>query len=450
MSAPPTTLRPYQLQAIDSIRGAAATSSAILCVSPTGSGKTTIASEIARLTVARGRRVLWLAHRAELVEQAFDRLRDFGLEVGAIAASSTRPPNPYHPVQVASIQTLLARGLRPEADTLIWDEAHHAPSTLWSGLASDYRSRLLIGFSATPERSDGRGLGTVYTHIVEAAGVRQLVGLGHLVPCEIVRPGRRLCAGQIAQRPVDAWRAHAEGRPTICFSPSVIAADAHAAEFVQAGIPAAVVTADTPNRSQILADFRSGAIRVLVNVYVLTEGFDAPETSCVILARGCGTQGTYLQMVGRGLRPAPGKTDCILIDLHGVSHDLGHPEDERIYSLDGKGIRRGSDDEVDPGASCRVCGAPVAAGEPCGDCGTAPREIRPPEVTGAALVKYAAKRAEGAEARVRTLARWIATARERGYREGWARGRYRAVYDHWPPAAIEASARALVAQERAA
>ena len=446
-----TTLRPYQLQAIDSIRAAASRSSAILCVSPTGSGKTTIASEIARLTVARGRRVLWLAHRSELVDQAFDRLRAFGLEVGVIAAGSSKPPQPFAPVQVASIQTLLARGLRPAADTLIWDEAHHAPSDLWSGLATDYASQLLIGFTATPERSDGRGLGAVYTRIVPVASVRELVDLGHLVPCDIQRPGSRLRAGQIAQRPVDAWAAAARGRPTIVFSPSVVAAEAHAAEFVAAGIPAAVITADTPNRGAILDRFRAGQIRVLVNVYVLTEGFDAPETSCVILARGCGTVGTYLQMVGRGLRPASGKADCLLIDLHGVSHDLGHPEDDRLYSLDGRGIRRQQDElEVDGGSSCRVCGAPIEAGEACAECGTEPRRMEAPRVTGDPLVKYAAKRAEPEEVRARTLARWIATGRERGYKQGWARGRYRHVYGHWPPFAVERAAMGMLGEDRAA
>jgi DNA repair protein RadD len=447
------SLRPYQLTCIDKIREAACSSRSILVVSPTGSGKTTIASELARLTVAKGKKVVWLAHRNELVDQAFDRLTQFGLGVGVISASSSKPPNPYQPVQVASIQTLIARKLRPDAHVLIWDEAHHAPSDLWSGIANEYGAATLVGFTATPERSDGRGLGAIYKRLVVAAKVSELVRMGHLVPCEIRRPGRKLRPGSIAQRPVDAYRTETPGRRAIVFSPSVIAAEAHRDEFREAGIDAELVHGETPagERAAILNRFRSGDLRVLVNVYVLTEGFDAPETDCVILARGCGTAGTYLQMVGRGLRPAPGKRDCFLLDLHGVSHVLGEPEDDLPYSLEGRGIGRPTDEDVDMGSSCRVCGAPINPGEACAECGTEPKLIEAPTVTGDALVKYAKKRGEDDLDRARTLARWISAGREKGYKTGWAFAKYRAVYGTRPTGVVENAARAmLLEQERAA
>lgn len=447
------SLRPYQLEAISSIRDSCRTHSAVLAVSPTGSGKTTIASELASRAVAKGSRVLWLAHRSELVDQAYDRLKDFGLNVGAVSASSSRAPNPFCPVQVASIQTLLARKLRPEAQVLIWDEAHHAPSDLWSGLAKDYAKSKLIGFTATPERSDGRGLGAVYQDLLVVASVKELVQLGHLVPCEIVRPQDKLRSGQIAQRPVDAYRQHAPNRRAIVFSPCVLAAEQHAQEFREAHIDAEVVHGDTPwgERQKLLERFRAGDLRVLVNVYVLTEGFDAPETDCVILARSCGTVGTYLQMVGRGLRPAPGKRECILIDLHGVSHmdSHGHPEDDREFNLDGKGIRRGCSDEVDDTPSCRVCGAPVEPGESCAECGTEAKKLEAPKVTGDALVKYAAKRREDDDKRALTLSKWIAAGQAAGYKSGWAPHKYKIVYGGWPSKEILAAARALLT-ERAA
>lgn len=445
-------LRPYQHRAIAAIRQAAAQGArAILAVSPTGSGKTTIASELVRRAVERGARVLWLAHRAELVEQAFDRLELFGLQAGVIAAAPTRPCNPFLPVQVAMIQTLLARQTRPEADVIIWDEAHHAPSDEWSALARDYASARLVGFTATPERSDGRGLGNIYDRLVVVAQVRELVADGHLVPTDIRRPASRLRPGQIAQRPVDAYQRLAAGRRAIVFSPSVLAANLHADEFRAAGVPAEVVHGNTPaaERVAVLERFRSGAVRVLLNVYVLTEGFDVPETDCVILARGCGTAGTYLQMVGRGLRPATGKADCIVIDLHGVSHVHGKPEDDRSYSLDGKGIRGASDMEVDGQGSCRVCGAPIEPGEACGECGTEPKQLTAPKVAGVELVKYAAKRAEDDDRRAATLARWIREARARGYKPGFVRAKYRAVYGAPPTQAVEEAARALL-EERAA
>lgn len=434
-------LRPYQLNAIARIREASARVRAVLCVSPTGSGKTTIASEIVRRTVDRGRKALWLAHRTELIDQAYDRLREFGLSVGTVSASvsPTRPPNPFAPVQVASIQTLIARKLRPQADVVIWDECHHSPSDLWSGIAADYSAAHIIGFTATPERSDGRGLGNVFQRLVVAASVRELVDLGHLVPCEIMRPESKLRPGSIAQRPVDAYLKHAQGRKTICFSPSIVAAEIHLDEFKQAGIRARLVHSKLPvaERIQSLDDFRSGRVDVLLNVYVLTEGFDVPATDCVILARGCGTAGTYLQMVGRGLRPAPGKQDCLLVDLHGVSHVHGKPDDDRQYSLDGRGIRSANELVVDGQSSCRVCGAPIVSGEACPECGAEPKQITPPKVTGEQLVPYASKRAESDDKRVATLARWIAEGRSRGFKPNWAHVKFKAVYGLYPPGHIQ-------------
>lgn len=444
MTAP--MLREYQTDAIQRIRLAVTQGSkSILAVSPTGSGKTTIGGAIAASAAGRGKRVLWLAHRNELVDQAFDRLREFDVNVGAITSTGSRPPNPYHPAQVAMIQTLLARNERPAADIVIWDECHHSPSDEWIALAKHYDRSILVGLTATPERSDGRGLGNVFDRIVVVASVQQLTDMGHLVPCEIVRPGRRLRAGSIAQRPVDAYLQHARGRRTICFSPSVKAAEQHAEEMNGLGVTARVVHGDMPaaERKLYLDTFKHGGIQVLVNVYVLTEGFDDPAVSAVILARGCGTAGTFLQMTGRGLRPAAGKTDCLLIDLHGVSYVHGHPADDRQYSLDGRGIS-GADVEVDPQSSCRVCGAPINAGEACAECGTAPKEIEPPKVTGDPLVKYAAKRAEPEEKRVATLARWIADAAGRGHKPGAALGKFKAVYGAWPTWSQQQQARELL------
>lgn len=438
----------FQHRGLGLIRDAAKKSKAVLAVSPTGSGKTTMAAEMVRRAHALGNPVLWLAHRSELIDQAYDRLAEFGVPCGVISASSTRPPNPYELVQVASIQTILARNLRPPARLVVWDEAHHAPSDLWSGLASDYADALLVGWTATPERSDGRGLGAIYRSIVTIATVQELIDLGHLVPCNVIHPEHKLRAGSIAQHPVDAWLAHARGRRTVVFSPSVVAAETHAAGFRAKGIRAEVVHGETPKgrRDELLGEFKAGTLQVLVNVYVLTEGFDAPETDCVILARGCGTAGTYLQMVGRGLRVAPGKADCLLLDLHGVIHVHGHPAKQRTYSLNGKGISGANDNDVDTGTSCRVCGAPTTPGEACSDCGTEPKQITAPKVTGDPLVKYASKRTETDDRRAATLARWMLEGRSKGYKPGFARGRYKVVYGEPPTSAVVDEAEQLVAQ----
>lgn len=441
------TLRDYQTNTIDRVRTAVKQNSRSICVvMPTGAGKTRTFAEVARRMAANGRPSLWLAHRAELVDQAYEALRSAGVIVGCISASAMSPPNPFAPVQVATVQTLLARRMRPPAELIVADEAHHYVADEFSSVLQDYpKDTIVIGPTATPERSDGRGLGAMFTRIIVGVRVRELVDQGFLVPSSIIAPRQRLKQGQIAQRPVDAYLEHASGRPTIVFSPSVAQANIHADEFNAKGIVARVITGDMPwaERTLYLEAFRSGQVQVLVNVYVLTEGFDVPATSCVILARGCGTSGTYIQMVGRALRPAPGKKDAVILDLHGVSHMHGHPEDDRKYQLDGRGILRGDDINVAQ-SYCRVCGAPIEPGTPCDECGTAPKAIAY-SVTGEKLVPYARKRAEGADDRAKTLAKWLGIAKSKGYKTGWAYWKYSAVYGCRPEYEVQRLASKLIA-----
>jgi superfamily II DNA or RNA helicase len=424
-------LRDYQDAAIDRVREQMHQGRRrVVLVMPTGAGKTRTCAEIVRRAVDGGRRALWLGHRSELVDQACETLTRLGLTVGAMCATAATPPNPFAPTQVASVQTLLARNARPPADVIIADEAHHfaAASEEWSALLRAYPDALVIGATATPERGDGCGLEGTFDALVTGATVNQLTGLGHLVPCEIMRPAKPLAPGELAQNPVDAYVEHAQGRLAIVFARSVKLAEDYTAEFRMRGIEARVLTAETPwaERRLVIEAFRRGAIRVLVNVFVLTEGFDAPETSCCILARGAGSAGMFLQMVGRILRPAPGKTDAVLLDLRGVSHDHGRPEDDREYSLDGKGIRL-----KDPNSYCPVCGAPKERGESCASCGYVPSgedAQKPDKIVGEPLVKFAAKRAENDDQRFETLVRWMRDAKRKGYKPGYVRAKWKAVY----------------------
>lgn len=435
------TLRDYQLATIDRVRAhVKAGCRAVCAVLPTGAGKTKTASEVVRRVVESKQRVLWLAHRAELVDQAADTLGKLGLIVGAVSASAQTPPNPFAPVQVATIQTLLARNVRPRADLIVADEAHHYVADEFVTVIRDYPQAILLGLTATPERSDGRGLGEIFGALVVGTTIKQLTELGHLVPCEVIRPKKLLESGQIAQSPVDAYVQHASGRKAIVFARTIELAESYAAEFNLRGIVARTISAETPwaERCLYIDAFKRGTVQVLTNVFALTEGLDVPSMSCVILARGFGTSGPYLQAVGRALRPAPGKADAIVIDLRGVSHELGHPSDERLYSLDGKGIRLS-----DANVYCPVCGAARIVGEPCTACGWKPQgdETKPDKITGDALEKYAALRRDDDDARVARLAKWIAAGNAAGYKQGWANAKYRAVYGVWPSPAITTAAR---------
>lgn len=435
-------LRSYQSEAIQKTRIAVASDlggrrKSVLLVSPTGSGKTTIGAEFARLAVERSRRVLWLAHRAELVEQAADAILRGGSKVSVVSASSIRSETADGQVTVASLETLLARDLRPPADLVILDEAHHGAAPTYRQILDHYRDATLIGLTATPERSDGAGLGgDLFSRLIVVTTPQQCLADGHLVPMQIIRPARQLRPGQIAHRPVDAWVQHARGRQTIVFCQSVEHARDTAMQFGSEGVIASYVFGDTSvgGRKAAISDYRSGGTRVLCNVAVLTEGTDLPNTSCIIVARGAGTPGLWMQMTGRGSRPAPGKQDCIVFDLRGVSHEHGHPYADRTYSLEGRGI---ASLHADPLASyCRVCGAIATPGDPCAECGVEAR-ARDVRVTGARLEPYqwnapAAIRAEGDEQRAVRLRRWIGEARERGYNRRWPFVRYRVVFGETP------------------
>jgi hypothetical protein len=227
------------------------------------------------------------------------------------------------------------------------------------------------------------------------------------------------------------------------FARTVVEAQEYATAFSAAGIATACVHAGTPEdeRAPALAQFRSGRVRLLSNVYVLTEGVDLPAASVCILARSIGSVGGYLQMVGRILRPALGKTSATLIDLPGISHDHGCPEDERIFSLEGKAISLVV-------RACKVCSAPLSAGYPCPRCGYEP-ELAGEEgvivnatITGDPLVKFARKIAESPEQRWETCKRWVAAALAKGHNPASVSYKWRHVYREdlpreWFRAAVE-------------
>ncbi len=439
-------LRDYQSASIDKLRAAftelPADQRRVVMVSPTGSGKTRIGAEISRLKTSYGKRVLWLAHRTELIDQSAEALETQGLTVGVVAAKSARRPNPYAAVQVASIQTLLARGNRPQADLVVFDECHHAAADKARTLLAGYPEAQVVGLTATPQRGDGRSLGDLFARMITVASIPSLIDAGHLVGCVVQRPNRPLKPGQIARSPVDAYHEFCRGRSTIVFSPNLREANKHTDEFRAAGIRAEMVEGATGRgaRADAIRAFRAGVLPVIVNVGVLTEGTDLPVCSAIILARGCGTEGLYLQITGRALRPYVNaqtgevKTEAVLCDLRGVSWGHGHPCMDRQYSLDGAGISHAS--EPNPYPACRVCGAPVTPGEACAECGTGVQEAKPLVVTGHALEPYSYMRGLGEDKRARSLAKWIKQGMEKGYKEGWALNRFRVVFGAWPDASV--------------
>lgn len=437
-------LRPYQQATIDLLLSRLESGrKAPLVVLPTGAGKTVLIVTLTGRHLARSEahRVLVVAHRRELISQAADRLRAAGIDVEELHPDAE--PNPGARVVVASIQTLLARGEFPPATLVIFDEAHHYAADDWSELTKAYADAIRIGFTATPCRSDGRGLSPAFDSLAVGATIKQLTELGHLVPCRVIAPERPLRSRQLVCTPLDAYRQHASGRRTVVFAEFVADAQQFREDFVTAGINAVVVHGEMPHveREQALRAHREGGA-VLINVMVLTEGWDSPETSVCILARGCGSVGTYLQIVGRVLRPAPGKAEALVVDLTGRAfHTHGSPDEEREFSLIGKGIRAKNRSN---GSTCFVCGSLVDSW-PCDVCGHEPEggvreEIR--IVGGDLAVRYAEKRSEDSDTQIDTLARWIAEARARGWKEWSAVRKYGHVYGRQPCLSFVTEARA--------
>lgn len=467
-------LRYYQADAIARINAAIeAGRKGVLLVIVTGGGKTVIAADVIGTYVATGKRVVVIVHREELVDQMAGKLSTGGVRFGFIKAGY--PTQADAPVQIASIQTLHARAMRgsiiemPPADLVIIDEAHHALAKTWKDVADYYTQAgaVIVGMTATPARGDGRGLGGVFDVMVQGPSVAELIEGGFLVKTTVYAPyrpdlvGVRTVAGDYSEKQLDErlnkrelvgdivlhyLKINSDRRRTVVFAINVAHAVSICDAFRSAGIMAEVVHGGTPRdeRRQILANLERGHLDVVVNCMVLTEGWDQPAVSCLILARPTKSLALYRQMVGRVLRPAPGKTDALIIDHSGATYDHGFAEDEIEWVLE---VDRRATNKTQSSRgnqqprkllTCPECTALRTAGSPCPACGWRPTpKAQEIEVVDGDLEKVERSRttkkgeytAEDKHAWHRQLV-WIAQSRD--YKLGWAGNKYREKFGAWP------------------
>lgn len=466
-------LRPYQDRAVRELSAAFESGKRrVVLVAPPGAGKGSLAAFLLAESARRGERGLFLVHRREIVLDIANRVRALAPDdVGVILAG--HDAEPYARIQVASVQTVLARESPPAADIVVADECHHYRSSDWGSVLAAYPDARVVGFTATPERADGQALGDVFESLIVVAHYSELLADGHLVQCRVFQPPEAL-GRNLAQEPLAAYQKIAPGSRAFLFVGGVRYAEEQAAAFSAAGVPTAAIHANVPAavRDQALQRFKDGDLRVLANYGVYTEGTDVPEASTIILARACQHASVYLQITGRGLRPHPSKDHAILIDLTGASLRHGLPTVDRHYSLTGRAIA----DSGAPLCVCQQCGLTFAGLPPCPGCGyIAPREAPPPpriyslelrEVYAGVDTPDAAKDREWQ--RLRTLCQekawslgwavgeyrklfgdllpvgfteddrravysgFLRRAGEKGYKEGWAKYRYREMFGCWP------------------
>lgn len=457
-------LRDYQVKAIDDVKEVFERTQRALLVSPTGSGKTTCFSEIAKRAVGIGERVLVLAHRRELIQQADARLRLFGLDTGLVI--SDEKMNTDAPVQVASIQTLVRRLDKiPAPDLIIVDEAHRAVAASYAEIINAYPNARVLGFTATPCRLDGKGLKEAFGAIVEGPSVEHLIGLGHLMRPIVYSAsipdltGVKMRGGDYASDAlaaamdrsticgdaVKSYQRITPGRSAIAFCVSVLHAQRTADAFNAAGIPAEVLTGDTSNddRTGILARLRSGETKIVASIETLTEGFDFEGLEVVILMRPTKSLALYLQMVGRVLRVAAGKDEAVVLDHSGNTLRHGLVEEPREWSLDGlkeNDRTRATNGDTLTTRLCKQCFGVHKAAPVCPLCGHQHakderipvaregelRRIRAEEI--AAAKAAAANKRKDEERACKTVEDFVRLGRARGYKfpAGWAQVRFAA------------------------
>jgi superfamily II DNA or RNA helicase len=330
-------LRPYQHESLAAIDRELATHDSTLLVLPTGCGKTTVFAVATMRWVQRGERVLVLADREELLEQARQRLQLFGVD--ARIEQADRRAGAARAV-AASVQTMVRRlrSFAPDTFTkIVEDECQHSPAASRAKIREYFRAAKVLGVTATPDRADGKALSDVYASVAYQYDIRDAIRDGYLV--EIVarriivdgidlsklRKSGDFTNAEIAsvmeqRRAVDGVVVPVldlvRDRRTVVFAASV----AHAyslAEGINERRPGAACVIhgelDRDTRRALLADYAAGRYQFAVNVDVLTEGWDDPPTSCVVMARPTRSRGRFVQAAGRGLRPSPNKRDCLLL-----------------------------------------------------------------------------------------------------------------------------------------
>ena len=407
-------------------------------VSPCGSGKSVVIAEIARMTTLKGNRVLFLVHRRELIDQIKNTFEKNGVDTSL--------------VHFGMVQTVVRRLDKiPKPDLIITDENHHSLAASYKKIYEHFNDVLRLGFTATPIRLNGSGLGDVNDILIEEVNAKWLIENGYLAPYKYYAPKlidteklklnrlREFSSTSINEAmqektiygdAIKHYKQLADGEQAIAYCHSVEASKRTAEAFRQHGINAVHLDAKTPKseRDEIIRKFRNREIRILCNVDLIGEGFDVPDCSTVIMLRPTQSLSLYIQQAMRGMRYRLGKTSIIIDHVDNVRRH-GLPDMEREWSLEGKKKTEKGPAEV-PIRECTNCFAVFSPKEKqCPMCGHVPevKEQKEYEVDETAELKEVTE--EDKQAIVldfrepkdcKNMKELYDLAKARGYKPGWA------------------------------
>ena len=345
-------LRPYQEEARTKIKDEwDKGNKKTLLVLPTGCGKTIVFAMIAADMVKKGKRVLILAHRAELLEQAADKIRRSTGLICSVEKAEESCIGSWFMITVGSVQTLqkekrLSRFNNEHFDVIIVDEAHHCISDSYQRVLNYFNNANVLGVTATPDRGDMRNLGEYFETLAYEYTLPKAIKEGYLSPIKALTIPLKLDLSGVAMQSGDfkagdlgtaldpyleqiakEMSNYCKGRKTVVFLPLVKTSQKFTGILNQIGFNAAEVNGNSDDRAEILKDFDENKYNVICNSMLLTEGWDCPSVDCVIILRPTKVRSLYSQMVGRGTRLYPGKENLLLLDFlwHTERHELCHP-----------------------------------------------------------------------------------------------------------------------------
>jgi len=427
----------YQQRLVDRARQAYTEGYKAPCiVSPCGSGKSVVIAEIARMTTLKGNRVLFLVHRRELIDQIKNTFKMNGVNLDL--------------VHFGMVQTVVRRlDKMQKPDLIITDENHHSLAASYKKIYEHFSDVLRLGFTATPIRLNGSGLGDVNDILIEEVSAKWLIENNFLAPYKYYAPKlidtgklklnrlREFSSTSIDQAmqektiygdAIKHYKQLADGEQAIAYCHSVEASKRTAEAFREHGINAVHLDAKTPKkeRDEIIRKFRDREIRILCNVDLIGEGFDVPDCSTVIMLRPTQSLSLYIQQAMRGMRYRPGKTSIIIDHVDNVRRH-GLPDMEREWTLEGKKETKGKP-EV-PIKECENCFAVYSPKEKaCPMCGHVPevKEQKDYEVDETAVLEEVTE--EDKQAIVldfrepkdcKSIKELHELAKNRGYKSGW-------------------------------